>query len=1231
MEGPIIGVLSPHLSGPYYGAVVSAIIRAASDVGAGVAAVQTAGPGRRYHQSDTQELVGRVGWGRVDGFVTIANSVSVDYLQEFRAVTGKAVVAIGNEEAGFACPVVMTDNWGGVKNAVEHLLAHGHTRVAFAGFLQQFDIRERYESYLSALRANGVEPDPGLFFEMGNSVEQGGRSAAQAMLAAGLPATAVVVATDLGAIGLMSKLKAAGRSLPRDLAVVGFDDMPGCGLQSPSLSSVSQNFDQLGTKAVDLVLRLIAGEDLGQGRFVLPASFIARESCGCLGAAPTSRLGPGADRGARDPVAVFLATVGHGPPGPESAALGHIAELAGELTATFQKAADRDLSPLQLLRVGQVCEEIYAHRPGQATVDAVLVLAAQLGACPRGGDQSVRSREDGQRACSRGDDQPAGGGAARLDQCLAQVRLALAKATFGERNDAYYGLRKAMRDEYEITLDLLACDGDPTSLRWLQRTGARIGLLALWRRLVGPREDAPVGPREDAREDGQGESQDLEVAGTFLGPGEDLDLAASTCQVELFPPEELFEAAGPDCFVCIFPVKSMSTDWGFLAIADPISSSFVGQDFIFMWSAMFSEALDHRSLMRSLSQRSDDLARSYQREKEMAQAVRESEERYALAAQAANDGLWDWDLHKGTVYYSSRWKEMLGYTGTDIGDRPEEWLERVHPDDCAALLSQLSALKTGSQPSLINEHRVRAGDGHYKWALCRGLAVPRAGAPATRIVGSLTDITERHLLEDRLRHQALFDSLTGLPNRVLFMDRLSQAVANAKRRPGYTYTVLWLDLDNFKNLNDSLGHQFGDKLLVEVAERIRAQLREADTAARFGGDEFALLVLDVPNFASVQRIVRRLLDSLREPYQLDGHDVVVTGSLGVATSTTGYDCPEDVLRDADIAMYRAKSTGRGSYATFDASMHASAMARHKTETELRQAIEGSAHSPAGPPAFLAYADDGPGSGPGESWRTDGPDSHLELHYQPVVDLASGAVEALEALVRWRHPMRGLVHPLQFLPVAEDSGLIVPMGAWVVAEACHQMAAWQFSSVLAPGTRVSINLSNREFWSPRFFDQFDEVLHETGVPPDLIAVEITEGVIMDDIDRAVEMLNELHARHVHVHVDDFGTGYSSLQSLHRLPIDFLKIDRSFVAGLGQEARTAELVSTIVQLGRSIGVGVIAEGVATPEKHRILLDLGCRLGQGYLFSPALPPDELEELLARGRLPFENAAAGRLVGLF
>jgi diguanylate cyclase (GGDEF)-like protein len=557
----------------------------------------------------------------------------------------------------------------------------------------------------------------------------------------------------------------------------------------------------------------------------------------------------------------------------------------------------------------------------------------------------------------------------------------------------------------------------------------------------------------------------------------------------------------------------------------------------------------------------------------------------------------------------------------------------------------------GERGFILNEHRVRTSDETYTWVLCRGLAVPGHGSPATRIVGSLTDITERRGLEERLRHQALYDSLTGLPNRVLFLDRLSQAINNAKRRPGFSYTVLWLDLDNFKNLNDSLGHAFGDKLLVQVAERIRGLLRESDTAARFGGDEFALLLQDVPDVTSVGRIVRRLLTNLAEPYDLEGHEVVVTGSLGVATSTTGYDQPEDVLRDADIAMYRAKATERGSYATFDASMHATAIARLQTETELRQAIDASPLS--GQPRLLPEDRGGPASmapvvqpgrqgTPGDDLPDQGQpqdaerpgsranrDGHLELHYQPVVDLGTGAVVALEALVRWRHPLLGLVPPLQFLQVAEDSGLIVPMGRWVESEACRQLARWHASALLSAGARVGVNLSNREFWSPRFLEHLDRVLGESGVRPDLLAFEITEGVIMDDLDSALDVLQELHARQVQVHVDDFGTGYSSLQALHRLPIDVLKIDKSFVAGLVEDDRTVELVRTIVNLGKSIGVGVIAEGVETAVQHDVLAGLGCPWGQGFLFSPALPADELEALLAGGRLPLEGSALGLPLG--
>ena len=447
--------------------------------------------------------------------------------------------------------------------------------------------------------------------------------------------------------------------------------------------------------------------------------------------------------------------------------------------------------------------------------------------------------------------------------------------------------------------------------------------------------------------------------------------------------------------------------------------------------------------------------------------------------------------------------------------------------------------------------------------------MPGLGRPATRIVGSLTDITERRLLEERLRQQALYDSLTSLPNRALFLDRLTQALANSKRRSNHTYTVLWLDLDGFKILNDSLGHQMGDKLLVQVADRIRAQLREADTAARFGGRRVRrCFCWTSPTRPQLKAVVRRLLENLGAIYDVDGHEIVVTASIGVAMSSTGYDRPEDVLRDADIAMYRAKSNGRGTYAIFDSSMHATAMARLKTETELRQAIE----------------------------KRGQDSSQMELHYQPVVHIGTGEVMGLEALVRWRHPLRGLVTPLEFLQVAEDSGLIVPMGRWVAAEACRQLTLWNAMELLGTDVRVSLNLSNREFWSPRLLDHLDLVLAESGVLPERLAFEITEGVIIDNLERALIVLHELHARGLQVHVDDFGTGYSSLQALHRLPIDALKIDKSFVAGLGHDERTTELVRTIVQLGKNLGVIVIAEGVETTNQQACLRDLGVRLGAG-----------------------------------
>ena len=1211
MEGPTIGILSPLMAGYYYGSLISAVNQAVSAAGGRLTAISTAAFSSGYHRELVIEDLPHLGWDRIDGFVTIANAISLEHLEKLRGA-GKPVVALGHAEPGFSYPAVLPDNHGGIHRAVEHLLEHGHTRIAFAGSMQQYDVSERYAAYRDVLLAHGIEPDAALMYDIEDNNEFAGRRAAEAMLAAGLPSTAVVAATDLNAAGIMSVLKETGYVLPNDQAITGFDDMPGVSSLSPSLSSVSQNLEEMGEQAARLIMQMVAGETVRAGHHVVDGSFIARESCGCA-VRPLSREAT-SDEQRRDPVASFTQAL-HKMVAPGTAS-GHafppekVTRHVADIESTLRQAAVGEVNPDQLVKLGQACQELYKLAPSQETFDAILSFAnqfsSQLSEAAGPGDQEAL---------------------ARLNNCWAEVRLGLSKALLNERNDAYYELRKAIRDEHEISLDLLRShEADPRALGWLGRTKAIAGVLALWKsdadgsdasrddehaaatksnldlRRVGA--DGHVsdsqGPESGPQRTGEPGRPELEVVGTFDSRGRPFTMSTTSYRVEAFPPVELFQMAGQGNVLMHFPVTSEDIDWGILSVAVPLDTGFLGQDTYFQWEALLSEALDYQYVLESLRERSqqlhergEQLALSYRREREMAQAVRESEERYALAARAANDGLWDWDLDKGTVYYSARWSEMLGYTEEAIGTSPEEWLDRVHPEDHPALMAELVGLKLGEQASILQEHRVKSSDGGYLWLLCRGLAVPGLGRPATRIVGSLTDITERRLLEERLRQQALYDSLTSLPNRTLFLDRLTQALANSKRRSNHTYTVLWLDLDGFKILNDSLGHQMGDNLLVQVADRIRAQLREADTAARFGGDEFAVLLLDIPDTPTVKAVVRRLLENLGAIYDVDGHEIVVTASIGVAMSSTGYDRPEDVLRDADIAMYRAKSDGRGTYAIFDSSMHATAMARLKTETELRQAIE----------------------------KRGQDSSQMELHYQPVVHIGTGEVMGLEALVRWRHPLRGLVTPLEFLQVAEDSGLIVPMGRWVAAEACRQLTLWNAMELLGTDVRVSLNLSNREFWSPRLLDHLDLVLAESGVLPERLAFEITEGVIIDNLERALIVLHELHARGLQVHVDDFGTGYSSLQALHRLPIDALKIDKSFVAGLGLDDRTTELVRTIVQLGKNLGVIVIAEGVETTNQQACLRDLGCAWGQGYLFSAAVPATGLEHLIATGRFSHSN----------
>jgi diguanylate cyclase (GGDEF)-like protein len=428
--------------------------------------------------------------------------------------------------------------------------------------------------------------------------------------------------------------------------------------------------------------------------------------------------------------------------------------------------------------------------------------------------------------------------------------------------------------------------------------------------------------------------------------------------------------------------------------------------------------------------------------------------------------------------------------------------------------------------------------------------------------------------EEVLRRAALYDDLTGLPNRSHFRDRLMVAMARARRRPEFRYAVLLLDLDGFKLVNDSLGHEAGDRLLQEVARRLTADLRANEAAARLGGDEFAVLIEDFAGPEAPAALAERLQAVVSAPCRLDDTDVAVTASIGIALGTDSYADTQAVMRDADAAMYYAKSSGKRAHALFAPSMHASALDRLRTGAELRHAIE---------------------------------NDQLELFYQPIVALDSGAVTGVEALLRWHHPVRGLLVPPVFLPIAEESDLGVKIGTWVLRAACRQIAQWCAHSI-----RISVNVSNRQFWHGNLIEDVVESLSANGLDPGCLALEITEGVIMHDVRHATRMLADLTAMGVEVHIDDFGTGYSSLEALHDLPFDALKIDRSFVSRLTGNARSRELVRTIVTMGLNLNLKVIAEGVETEDEHRLVRELNCTHAQGYLFSRPVPAADFDAFL-------------------
>ena len=566
---------------------------------------------------------------------------------------------------------------------------------------------------------------------------------------------------------------------------------------------------------------------------------------------------------------------------------------------------------------------------------------------------------------------------------------------------------------------------------------------------------------------------------------------------------------------------------------------------------------------------------------ERGDALRRSEERYSLAARGANDGLWDWDLVSDSVYYSPRWYQMLDLDEHDHGDTPAVWLDRVHQDDLGLVTQRIREHIEGTVRSFECPHRVLDAAGEERWLLARGLAVRDAMGRPVRMAGSMTDITDRKRVEDQLVHEAYHDALTGLPNRACFIDRLQNVMGRARGRGG-VYAVLYLDLDRFKVVNDSLGHALGNEVLIETSKRLHACLRPHDMVARLGGDEFVVLLDALRAAEDVEQVARRIQEGVARPIHLEGHEIVTTASIGIAPSALGYKRPEDLIRAADTAMYRAKATGKARHQLFDRQMHDAALARLRTESDLRRALER---------------------------------EEFEVYYQPIIDMGPGGVVGFEALVRWNHPERGRVAPDDFIGVAEETGLIDPIGFWVLETACAQTQAWNVGIRADTPLRVNVNLSGRQFRAGGLHDRVLETLSRTGLPGSALTLEITETVIMESSDEARTVLAALRAAGVAVCIDDFGTGYSSLSYLHAFELDGLKIDRSFVSRIGPNGPRPQIIKTIVDLSRSLSLAVTAEGIETPMQYAQLRDLGCDTAQGYLFSKPVPHAAAEQLLRDG----------------
>ena len=574
-----------------------------------------------------------------------------------------------------------------------------------------------------------------------------------------------------------------------------------------------------------------------------------------------------------------------------------------------------------------------------------------------------------------------------------------------------------------------------------------------------------------------------------------------------------------------------------------------------------------------IQKRDDNLLEEIRNRGEIARELKTSQERYALVTRGSNDGIWDWNITEDVFYYSTRWKSLLGYDEHEIGTSPEEWFERIYPQEREMVQNKLNEYITGIAPGFNCDFRMRRKDGIYIWVRYRGLLEMDQNGKPVRMAGSQTDITQQKDYEEQLHFAAYHDSLTSLPNRKYLSDHIKEILLAIQDDHQQNFALLFLDLDRFKYINDTLGHMKGDQVLIKVAALLKKWIKPTDFICRFGGDEFIIILRNINNHKQIVKEIQTLHMRLNKPLLIDGKQIYIGVSVGVALGPGNYNSGEEMIRDADIALYQSKQSGLSHFKIFDPGMRQQTMNAFSIDADLRHALE---------------------------------KKELRLHYQPIVNLETMHLSGFEALVRWQHPQQGLLYPGSFIPLAEETGMIKHIGKWVLDEAIAQLSFWQKEN---PALTMSVNLSAKQLKDEFLVESILSALLFHEVPMHTFALEITETSVLEFDEFTLDILNQLKKTGIRLYLDDFGTGYSSLNVLHKYPIDTIKVDQTFIREILTDTHKGAITHSIIDLGKSLGMAIIAEGIENQEAMQLLKQFACPMGQGYYFNKPMAVEDIK----------------------